>query len=135
MRGWRSYRETAQAAVSVSVAPYGYTLTVWTSGAVLTHARGVPSTLDALLFMLGAVAGFAVVALLAFGDLTSRTMPAAAQPRVWGGLHVLSIGLAIGAATVIAHVSERTIAWPLGGFTATAIYLVVLAVELALATP
>jgi hypothetical protein len=38
----------------MSIAPYGYTLTVWTSDAVLTHARGVPSAPDALLLMLGA---------------------------------------------------------------------------------
>jgi hypothetical protein len=55
----------------MSVAPYGYTLTVWTSGAVLTHARGIPSTADALLFMLGAVLGFALVG----------SWPSAGSPR------------------------------------------------------
>ncbi len=117
----------------MSVAPYGYTLTIWTSGAVLTHARGVPSTIDALLFMVGAVAGFALVGVGAFGGLTARVRVEERQPALWAGLHVLSIGAAIGLATLIAHLLENPGAWPLGGFAATATYLVVLAAQLALA--
>ena len=56
-----SYRNGARQAVAMSIAPYGYTLTVWTSGAVLAHARGIPSAANALLFMLGSVIGFAGV--------------------------------------------------------------------------
>jgi hypothetical protein len=41
-------------------APYGYTLATWTTGAVLTNARGIPGTLAALTFMIGAVLGFAL---------------------------------------------------------------------------
>ena len=50
---------------------------------------------------------------------------------------MLSIGLATGAATAIAHLLERlptVAAWPLGGFAASVIYLAVLAAELALAS-
>jgi hypothetical protein len=117
----------------MSIAPYGYTLTVWTSGAILTHARGVPSSVDALLFMLGAVAGFGLVALVAFGDLRLRTVADPPHPHVWGGLHLLSIGLAIGAATLNARLVENIGAWPIGGFLATAIYLLTLALQLGLA--
>jgi hypothetical protein len=55
-------------------------------------------------------------------------------PALWAGLHVLSIGLSIGAATLIAHLFENSGAWPLVGFAATTIYLVVLAAQLALAS-
>lgn len=133
MRSLRTYRGAAQAAASLSIAPYGYTLTVWTSGPVLTHARGVPSTVDALLFMLGAVAGFALFGLLAFGSLHRRATADSGHPRLWGGLHLLSTGLAIAAATLIAHRVQNSVAWPLGGFAATTIYLTVLAAQLALA--
>jgi hypothetical protein len=68
----------------MSIAPYGYTLTVWTSGAVLTHARGIPTTVDALLFMLGAVFGFALVGGAAFGRLSARAVEAP-QPALWAG--------------------------------------------------
>jgi hypothetical protein len=45
--------------------PFGYTLVTWTSGGVLIHGHGAPSLLDAYLFMLGALAGFATAALIA----------------------------------------------------------------------
>ena len=129
-----SYRRAARQAVSLSIAPYGYTLTVWTSGAVLTHARGIPTTVDALLFMAGAVAGFALVGLASLGRLTARAHVEEQQPALWAGFHVLSIGAAIGTATLIAHLLESRGAWPLGGFAATTSYLVLLAAQLALAT-
>jgi hypothetical protein len=108
-------------------------LTIWTSGAVLTHARGIPSTFDALLFMLGAVAGFAVVGILAFGGLGARLRVEARQPALWAGLHFGSIGAAIGIATLIAHLIEDRGAWPLGGFAATTTYLFLLTAQLAVA--
>jgi hypothetical protein len=129
-----SYRHAARQAVSRSIAPYGHTLTVWTSGAVLTHARGIPTTVDALLFMLGAVVGFALVGVLSFSGLNARARVEAPQPALWAGFHVLSIGVAIGLVTLIAHLFEDRGAWPLGGFAATTSYLVVLAAQLAVAS-
>jgi hypothetical protein len=76
-------REAVRQAVSMSVARYGYTLTVWTSGAVLTHSRGIPSTVNALLFMLGAVGGFALVGVVSFGRLTARVRVEAPEPSLW----------------------------------------------------
>jgi hypothetical protein len=118
----------------MSIAPYGYTLTIWTSGAVLTHARGIPNTTDALLFMLGAVVAFALVGAASFGTLTARVRVEAQQPALWAGFHMLSIGVAIGTATLIAQLLEDRGAWPLGGFAATISYLVMFAAQLALAT-
>jgi uncharacterized YccA/Bax inhibitor family protein len=129
-----SYRKAARQAVSLSIAPYGYTLTVWTSGAVLTHARGIPNTGDALLFLVGAVGGFALVGVASFGRLTARVEIDARQPALWAGFHVLSVGVAIGATTAIAHLLEDRGAWAIGGFAATLSYLVLLALQLALAT-
>jgi hypothetical protein len=128
---WKTYRAAARTAVASSVAPYGYTLTIWTSGAVLSHARGIPSSVDAVLFMVGAVAGFAAVGLVAFGGFHAR-LAGESRPTLWTGVHVLSIGLAIGAATLVAHVLENIAAWPVTGFAVTVIYLCVLAFQLAL---
>ena len=130
----RSFRLAARQVVSMSIAPYGYTLTIWTSGAVLTHARGVPSTVDAFLFMLGAVTGFALLGVISFGHLLARVRVDPVQPALWGGLHLLPIATAIGAATLIAHQLENIAAWPVGGFAATVIYLVLLAAQLAVAS-
>ena len=112
--------------MSLSIAPYGYTLTVWTSGAVLTHARGIPNTGDALLFLVGAVGGFALVGVASFGRLTARVGIDAGKPALWAGFHVLSVGVAIGAATAIADLLEDRGAWAIGGFAATLSYLLLL---------
>jgi hypothetical protein len=41
------YRSALRATVAASAAPYGYTLTIWTTGAILSHARGIPNTGEA----------------------------------------------------------------------------------------
>ena len=127
------YRPALRATVAASAAPYGYTLTVWTSGAVLSHARGIPSAALALLFLAGAVAAYALIAGVAAGGSQQRLVPEPAHAAVWGGLHLFSAGLAIGAATLVAHYVTDAAAWPLGGFLATACYLTASASQLAVA--
>ena len=134
--GWAlraAYRPALRAAVAASAAPYGYTLTIWTSGAVLSHARGIPSAADALLFLAGAVVAYALVGGLALGGIPERLAPEPGRAVIWGGLHLFSVGLAIGAATLVAHLVTSPAAWPLGGFLATALYLSASAGQLAFA--
>jgi hypothetical protein len=131
----RRYLYSLRTTVAVSAGPYGYTLTIWTSGAVLTHARGVPSSERAVLFLIGAVAAYALVGALAFGGFSEQLSSERSRSAVWGGLHLVSVGLAIGAASLIARLVTNDAAWPLGGFLATAIYLTASALELAVAHP
>jgi hypothetical protein len=128
------YQAHLRAAVAASAAPYGYTLTIWTSGAVTTHARGIPSALEALLFLAGAVTGFALVGAVAHGGAGGvlRT-PAEPTVRLWGGFHIPSVGLAIGGSSVVAALVHGALAWPLVGFFATAIYLIVIAAQFTIA--
>ena len=128
------YRTHLRTVVASSAAPYGYTLTVWTSGAVAIHARGIPTTLDALMFLGGAVAGFAAVGALAHGS-AGRVLNAApdARVRLWGGFHVPSVGAAIGAVALVTALVEDALAWPLVGFAATSIYLLVIAAQFTIA--
>ena len=124
------YRKNLRSAVGSSAAPYGYTLAIWTSGAVLINAQGFPSsTLAILAFMVGAVAAFIAVGVLAFGAGTQRLDQERGQPLILGSLHFLSVGLAIGGATLVAYYGEGFITWPLGGFSTTLIYLLVVGAE------
>jgi hypothetical protein len=127
------YRSALRASVAASAAPYGYTLTVWTSGAVLSHARGIPSSAEALLFLVGAVAGYALVGGLAFGSFSEQLIVQPGRSVVWGGLHLFSVGLAIIAATIVAHLVQSVAAWPLGAFLVTTLYLLASASQLAVA--
>lgn len=128
------YRAHLRSAVAASAAPYGYTLTIWTSGAVTTHELGVPTAFEALLFLLGAVSGFGLTSALAYGG-PARTFGSRThgEVRLWGAFHLFSVGLAIGAAALIVAVLHNPVAWLLVGLVATAVYLMAIAGQFTLA--
>jgi hypothetical protein len=131
MRGDR-YRDALGETVIASAFPYGYTLTIWTSGAVLAHARGLPTTVDAFLFVGGALIAYVVVATIAFSGFHGRRLRRLDVFSLWEAFHLLSIGVTIGAAAVVAHLVHSLAAWPLDGFLATALYLTLSAFQVAL---
>ena len=92
----KDYRNNLRTTLGSSAAPYGYTLATWTSGAVFIHVRGVPNTLEAITFMVGAVVGFALVGVLAFGGLTKHFDREPSEGNlIWGSFHFFSVGAAI----------------------------------------
>lgn len=131
------YRNRLRTTVGASAAPYGYTLATWTTGAVLVRTHGIPNFLESFGFVVGAVVGFAFVVLVAFGGLTRHfdSTHNDDTPVIWGSLHFFSVGLAIGAATLVAYLVDNVypwpslIAWPLGGFLYTAAYLLIAGAE------
>jgi hypothetical protein len=130
----KGYRAHLQSTVAASAAPYGYTLTIWTSGAVTTHARGVPTALQAVLFLLGAVLGFGLTSAIAYGGPTRVFAPRQhGLVRLWGAFHLFSVGLAIAAVAVIVELVDSPVAWLLVGLVATATYLMAIAAQFTLA--
>ncbi len=128
------YREHLQAVVASSAAPYGYTLTIWTSGAVTTHAQGIPTAAEALLFLVGAVTGFACVGALAHGSATRiLRVQSESTVRLWGGFHLPSVGLAIACSSLVAAVVDGALTWLFVGLVATSVYLLVIAAQFTLA--
>jgi hypothetical protein len=128
------YRAHLQSAVAASAAPYGYTLTIWTAGAVTTHADGIPTAWEALLFLLGAVIGFGVTAAVAYGRPTE--IFASRQHgfvRLWGAFHLLSVGLSIAGVALIVEVIDDPLVWLFSGLIATTIYLMTIAAQFTLA--
>lgn len=130
------YRQHLRAVVSASAAPYGYTLTLWTAGAVTTSEQGeLPSSAEAVLLLAGAVLGFVVVGTFAFGGINGVLAPGTrGEIRVWGGMHLPSVGLSILLVGWLAGTVPGLPAWPLVGFTATATYLLVIGAQFWLAT-
>ncbi len=130
----RHYRKRLRTTLGSSAAPYGYTLATWTTGAVLTNARGIPGTPAALTFMVGAVLGFALVGALAFGGIQRHfDQESREAPLIWGSFHFFSVGVAIGVAALVALYIESFLAWPLGGFLSTIAYLLVAGAESSIA--
>ena len=126
------YRRALQGAVAASAAPYGYTLTIWTSGAVLAHRRGIPTAWGAVLFMVGAVLGFAIVGIAAYGGIGPMRPAEPAPFSLWQALHFVSVGAAIGSAALVARVVHGLGAWLLGGLLATVLYLCGVGLQLVL---
>ncbi len=119
--------------VSSSAAPYGYTITVWSSGALLMHYRHAPSVWEVFLFVAGAVAAFACLWLVGRGAIEGAQPFSQGSARVLAGaLDIFAVGLAVGAATLIAMI-PAWIAWPMASFVATTLYLVTASVQLAAA--
>jgi len=131
----RSAEVTLQAALATvvvaSAAPYGYTITLWSSGGVLVASLGAPTVAEVLAFAAGALAGFGFVARLAHGTLGQVELVEDATDRVVAGsLHLTAVGGAIGIVALIAQLGSWP-AWPLGSFVATTFYLLVGGLQLA----
>jgi hypothetical protein len=129
------YRQYLKAAVAASAAPYGYTLTVWTTGAVTAHAQGqLPSALDAILLLVGATTAFGALGSGAYGSVFGALAPEPTRlVRVWGGMHLPSVGAAVLLCSLLALVVPPPLVWLLVGATATSTYLLVLALQFRLA--
>ncbi|CAN5871762.1 hypothetical protein BH18ACT11_BH18ACT11_00320 [soil metagenome] len=126
---FREYRKHLRSAVGSSAGPYGYTLATWTTGAVLTHAYGVPTAIDALLFMFGAILAFAAVGAVAFGGMSARFAHSPRQAALWGSFHFLSVGGAIGAAALVAYLLPEPAGWLLAPLASTVTYLLVVGAQ------
>ena len=123
------YRTDLRGVVGSSASAYGYTLTVWSSGQMLSHIYGSPSPLKVFLFLGGAVLAFASVGVLAFGGVAKRFGGGSGRVELWGSFHLFSGGIAVGAAWLVGTYASSMPGWPLGAFAATAVYLSVVGAE------
>lgn len=100
----------------------------------MTHAQGTPTGLEAILFLAGAISGFAAVGAAAHGSASGFLRPPeSSRIRLWGGFHLPSIGLAVGGAALVAELIKSSLAWPVDGFVVTSIYLSVIAAQFTIA--
>lgn len=132
----REYRQALQSLTGASAGAYGYTLAVWSGAAALFHLESAPDLIDAALFLVGSVAAFLlleVVATRAFRDSAGSSGDGQLALQLAGSLHFVSAGLGLGAAALVGAIVDGRLAWPIGGFSLTAAYFVTAAAQLALA--
>ena len=125
---WRRYTAALVSVLGRSALPYGYTIAVWTSGAVLEHDLGSPGIGAIWLFLAGAIAAFAALAALSAFVGAQPEQPGAYQLVHTGMVQVIAVGAALGATCVIGLI-HTIVAWPLASFAVTAVYLAVAALE------
>jgi hypothetical protein len=125
------FRAALGTIVSASAASYGYTISLWSSGALLTHFHGPPNIGEIFLFLTGALLGFAVVGTFAHGALrTTQPISPSSAHVLTGLLHWFSVGIAVGSVALVAEVPSW-IAWLLGSMIATSTYLLLASLQLA----
>jgi hypothetical protein len=105
--------------------PYGYTVTLWTSGQVLIGLRGMPRGSFLPAFAGGAALGYVALA-LAFGADQETSTDSDSLATRWRLATLLAqvaaIAVAVGAVALVGE-APAAVAWPAGGFVATTLYL------------
>jgi len=121
------------ASVRALAVPYGYTLAIWSSGALAISSYGVPQRPDVLLFVLGATSGYLIwdvpVLLLTGGPHSfSVSLPGSAS------LNILAVLPAVLLSLAIRFIPSRRLGFLFSGFLASAAYVASLATLLWSAT-
>jgi hypothetical protein len=120
--------------VATSAGPHGYTLTLWTAGAVTSHAeKGPPDATHATLLLAGAVVGFLTVGTLATGSVNAVLQGPTRKTRVWGAAHLPAVMCSIGLCGLMARSLHGGPLWAAVGCTSTVTYLIVSALQSCLA--
>ncbi len=115
-----------------SAVPYGYTLTVLASHSMLANQHGGPDVAEILVFVVGAMLGFAMLGLIAQAR-PRRALRTGQEDMIHAGMfHVFAIGAAFGASALIALI-PGLLAWGLGAFAATVLYLSITSIEITVA--
>ena len=127
------YVEALGMVVGSAAVPYGYTLTTWSTGALLLHGEGAPDTAEVLLFVLGAIGAFASIGAVARAGLPRQFRGWPKNVVVLGSMHFASIGLALAAVSAASAALDGRLAWMLGSFGATAAFLLMVAAQTAVA--
>lgn len=100
---------------------YGFTIGFWGSGAVLIHNFGVPGVLNAAMYGLGAVTGFAVLALSIFGA-NSEVKRAESNYLSLASIHYLASLAPILISGLLARVLPASLAFFAGGLCVSLVY-------------
>lgn len=110
---------------SLLAIPYGYTVTLWSAGALSVTRLGPPSALDVLLFAFGGVVAF--VALAAWGHPhLDAEVPMHVPALVVFNLFPIVVALAVMALPT--GLLGRSLGYLLNSFLATAAYILCLAI-------
>ncbi|EIE97843.1 hypothetical protein [Saccharomonospora glauca] len=114
---------------------FGYSVMITCALAMLSAQHSSPNPLQIMLFALGAVLSFLVVEAVAT-NVFRRSLGGEEQTKVialGSSIAVLSVGLALGATAAVGAWLPATVAWLVGSFVASTVYLLLNAVEMVLA--
>lgn len=127
------YVRNLRSAVGTSAAPYGFTLAVWSTGAITASFRSTPGPPQVLVFIFGAVLAFAFIGTLAYGGVRGYSGGERHSVELWGNFHIPAVGLAVAVATLVGYTVSNDLAWLLAPFLSIGVYLLALGIEFTVA--
>ena len=132
----RTLRAKLSSIVASSAARYGYTLAIWSTGALILRTHGVPSVAEVLLFVAGGIAGFNGLGLFVGETLGQIISIDNRKDRLLAGvLDWLALGVVVGAVSLLSEIPSW-VPWLVGPLAATLLYLLIASLQLtALASP
>jgi amino acid transporter len=129
-----NYLRGLHASARENVSAYGYSVTITASFGLLSATEGSPRVLAIFLFAVGAILAVALVEAIASGGFRHRLEEEPSRVRALGGsISFPSVGLALAAVLLVGNLVSSLLAWPLGSFLATLVFLLIFALELGLA--
>ncbi len=121
--------EAIAAVVQNVVIPYGYTLSIWSAGMLAVLAYGATRRMEPLLFVVGAVTGFMVFIIPTYRSLADQDQLQANVPSI-ALLNIVPLVAVAASTLLIQRVRNRWVGYFLSGFTATAVYIIILSLLL-----
>ena len=130
-----NYVRGLRSAARNNASAYGYSVTITATFGILSLVTGTTTVLEIFAFAGGAVLAYALVDAVASGGF--RHGPRDEEPSEVTALGSSVSFVSVGAALLVTLVAAQLVgdwpAWPLGAFSATVIYLLLLALEIGLA--
>lgn len=126
-----SYAAALEATLRTTAAAYGYTLTIGMTIAALTGVRGTPRTGELFLFIAGGVAAFVALELVLHAIPAHDDKVAGPAFPLAGALNLVAVAAGLGAAVGLAHAVHSDLAWLLAAMCSTAIYMLIVALQVA----
>ena len=113
---------------------FGYSVMITSTMAMLTSIEGSPRPAHIILFLLAAVASFALIEVIAPRAFTRSLEGETTTVIALGSsLNLLSIAAAVGLAALLGVLLPTALSWLFASFTASVTYLLGTAVEMAIA--
>jgi hypothetical protein len=127
-----AYVRALQTALYGAGLPYGYAITVWSTGSALAGEHGPPASAEIFLFAVGATTAYGGLMLLTGESGGEAKKPLSRSPHLVraGVVHLVAIGAAITAALLVAQIQSSG-AWFLASLVATLLYLALSSMEVA----
>lgn len=128
------YRRGLRAAVAGGARAYGFTLVIWTTGALAIQECGRPGVAAAFAFLAGALLGMAAIVFVSFGGPRATWEDRGIVSRAYGAVHLGSVAAAVAAGWLLTALLHGPLAFLAASLVAVVVYNLLLGLELALSS-